>query len=134
MQRQFSSPCRRRFAWLLVMLFLHAQSVMGMSMRSGGSGTRHGVQHSLVYDVNPATMRADSGENDGSSVTAPCPMNPRVKNEAGGGCSGCAACCGANISPRWLPIMRVHEFTPALLVSEPATIHTSPPFHPPKRN
>lgn len=134
MRSCFNSSLSRPFAWALVILFIHTQSVMGVSMRTGTSGPIHAdMQMSVTGDAGTGMIHATKADNDKKPFSARCPMKSRMQDGSTFGCSGCAPCCSAASVLDWSPLTPVHGETVAFVKSKPASCAHFLPFHPPKR-
>lgn len=135
MPRHFSAFHSRVFAWVLVLLFLHTQSVMGASMRTSNYRPNEaGTQMSTAGGAGAEMMHALDADKNLSSDGAPCPMKSQMQNASTSGCSGCALCCSAVSELDWPPVTIIREEFLVFLDSRPATCTSFPPFHPPERS
>lgn len=130
----FSSSLSKRFSWALVILFIHTQSVMGVSMRTGASSPIHaGMQTSVTGDAGTGMIHSTKPDNNERAISTSCPTKSRMQDGSTFGCGGCAPCCSA-VSVLDGPLLTpVRAESVAFAKSKPAGCAPLLPFHPPKR-
>lgn len=124
----------RTFAWVLALLFLHAQSVMGVAMRAGIHGPDEaGVSMHVADGAHSKMVHVMADGQNAGFHGATCPMKPEMQTGSGVGCGGGASCCSAVSELYWPLVTITHDDIFVLPEAKPASCASLPPFHPPDR-